>query len=99
MCLGFGGCGTFEKAPPECLERLSEKSLSDLWSASFGSATPQEGGLCAPFQQFVRSSDREFEGFQTVSEEEFSGVRIVAVQYPRPSDEATARIVARPALE
>ena len=60
------------KASPECLERLSEKSLGDLWSAGFGSATLQKEVLRAPFEQFVRSSAREFETFQTVSEDEFS---------------------------
>jgi len=40
----------------------------------FGSATLQEQALCAAFQQFVRSSIREFKTFQTVSEDEFSEV-------------------------
>ncbi len=47
--------------------RLSEKSLGGLWSVGCGSATLQEQAFCAPFQQFVSSSVREFESFQTVS--------------------------------
>ena len=36
--------------------------LGDLWSVvGFLSATLQEQALCTPFQQFVRSSVREFE--------------------------------------
>ena len=32
MCLGFGECGTVEKAPPECLEdRFCELRLARLW--------------------------------------------------------------------
>ena len=49
------------------LERLSEKSLGGVWSVGFGGATLQKQALCAPFQQFVRYSVREFESFQTVS--------------------------------
>ena len=52
---------------PSCLERLSEKSLGGVWSVGFGGATLQKQALCAPFQQFVRYSVREFESFQTVS--------------------------------
>src|ERR671917_751171 len=51
------------RCSPKCLERLSEKSLSGLWSVGFGSATRQERALYAPFEQFVRSlllGSREF---------------------------------------
>jgi hypothetical protein len=55
-----------------CRQRLSEKSLDGVWSVGFGGATLQKQALCAPFQQFVRSSAREFESFQTVSQGPFS---------------------------
>ena len=85
MYLGFGGCGTVEKAPPEFLEKLSEKLLNDLWSASFGSVTPQDGGLCARFQQFRRATVRGMEGCHTVLTDALSEVRMIAIQQPRHS--------------
>jgi hypothetical protein len=49
------------------LLRLSKKSLGGLLSVGFGSATLQEQALCAQFQQFISSSVRDFDSFQTVS--------------------------------
>ncbi len=48
---------------PKLVERLSEKSLGDHWSAGFGSATLQKEVLRAPFEQFVRSSARGVRDF------------------------------------
>ena len=63
----------------QSLERLSEKTRCGLWRVGFGSATLQEQALCAAFQQFVRSSIREFKTFQTVSQGMFSEVRSFGV--------------------
>jgi hypothetical protein len=57
-------------------KRLSEKSLGGLWSVGFSGATLQKQALCAPFQQFVRSSVREFENSQTVSQGAFSETQL-----------------------
>jgi hypothetical protein len=53
--------------PRRPLLRLSEKSLSELWSIGFGDAILQKQVLYAQFRQFVRASVRKFESFQTVS--------------------------------
>ncbi len=62
--------------PRIVLLRLYEKSLGGLWSVGFSGATLQKQALCAPFQQFVRSSVREFENSQTVSQGAFSETQL-----------------------
>jgi hypothetical protein len=70
----------------KCLKRLSEKTRCGLWRVGFGSATLQEQALCAAFQQFVRSSIREFKTFQTVSKAVFYELRLLKIlRSPHPA--------------
>jgi hypothetical protein len=66
--------------PRRPLLRLSGKSLGGLWSESIGGATLQKQVLCAPFEQFVRSSVRKSRVSRQSLEEEFSetGIHLAA---------------------